>query len=72
MKTKLNFNERQNLIAIKNQLASMYFMLKEEWVNDTNKYGYVKLHSKTKKCLNRASRAYDDIMWLLKQMELER
>lgn len=71
METKLNFTERQNLNTIKNQLASMYIELSEEWQNDKDKNGYVRLHSKTKQCMDKTIRAFNDITWLLNHMDIE-
>lgn len=71
MKTKLTFQESENLKNIRIQLAMMYSELSEEWSNDRDKDGYCRMHSKCKKALDQTEYAFKAIGKILELIKKE-
>lgn len=71
MKTKMTFAQKQILIGTYHQLEEINWILSKEWIEDKDKKGDVKLHSKCNKVLKRAERIRHDILYLLQNIEIE-
>lgn len=71
MKTKVSKEMYQSMIEMRMNLAKLYHDYCNEWINDTNEKGYVKLHSKCHNLVDKSFKAYEDIDKLIYMVEVE-
>lgn len=69
MKTKMSYREFMNLVLIKRQLGNQLNSIRNEWLNDKDKDGLVRIHSKTFKSMKQIEYAIKSLSNILELID---